>query len=94
VLTYVGIVEPGTQTPDFPMGPLELLEAGTEHHLGLIQGWFQDCDNNHVCRPSKSKQCSTLLIRLIDVGIDGDDSVRLHEVRPDDTGDWIALSYQ
>lgn len=80
----------------------ELPEAGTDLRFALIQGWLDDCDTMHlkpVCRPHDDTKLMEnteirLPTRLIYIGSDGDEFVRLMETRPGDSGDWIALSYR
>jgi len=68
----------------------------------VIRAWLDDCDTTHstpVCKPPKNAMlranaCVRPPTRLINVGRDGDDVVKLQEVPNGDTGDWIALSYR
>lgn len=102
VLTHIGNIGPMSRAPGIQIGLSEFPEAGTDRHLGLVRGWLNDCDINHLepmCRPAKysstiTQQRTVLPTRLIDVGNDGGDTVKLQETRPGDTGDWIALSYR
>jgi hypothetical protein len=95
-------VDAGSRAQDLQIGFAELPEAGTDLHLGLIQGWLDDCDSKHfdpICKPPRNSSItgtsnSRLPTRLIYVGYDGDDTVRLQDMRSEDAGDWIALSYR
>jgi hypothetical protein len=64
-------------------------------HFEIIRQWLQLCDdkNQHsMCKPADQKpRC--LPTRLIDVGGEGEEHVRLWETGPKDTADYIALSH-
>jgi hypothetical protein len=99
VLTYNAGTGSVSRLSSIQIGLPELPEAGTKKHLDVLRAWTQNCDSKHVCRSSEysatnSQQRKILPTRLIDVGKDGDNTVKLHEVRSGDTGDWIALSYR
>lgn len=102
VLTNVGGAAPANKAHDIQIGFDELPEAGKDMHLRLVRGWLDDCDSKHfepICKPSKDSTMTTnpnmrLPTRLIFVGSDGDETVKLQETRTGDTGDWIALSYR
>jgi hypothetical protein len=85
---------------DFQVGFIELPEAGNATHLGVLQHWLSDCDNNHTCQPSQlASETSHVSVkrlptRLIDVGAASDSKVHLWETAPGDTGEWIALSHK
>ena len=70
-----------------------------------MRQWLQTCDTKHrefACHLSKrdnsteseSERRKRLPTRLIAVGADGDDTVRLLQTAHSDTGEWIALSHQ
>jgi hypothetical protein len=65
-------------------------------HLHIIKQWLTDCDTEHQkCTPERHGSTDRPLpTRLIDVGRTGDPTVRLLETRPEDAGEWIALSHQ
>jgi hypothetical protein len=102
VLTAITGIDTGGRALDVQIGLPELPEAGTELHFGLIRGWLHDCDTAHstpTCKPSKDTRLtattsSRLPTRLIHVGRNGEDIVKLQKMRAEDTGDWIALSYR
>ncbi|CAO2649036.1 Nn.00g099850.m01.CDS01 [Neocucurbitaria sp. VM-36] len=85
---------------DFQIGFIELPEAGSATHLGVLQHWLSDCDTHHTCRPVKRADGAShgpmtrLPTRLIDVGKATDSMVHLWETAPEDTGEWIALSHK
>lgn len=86
---------------DLQIGFAELPEAGSPTHLELIRRWLANCDNRApTCKPAKFGGQSSadapvrLPTRLIDVGNVGENTVRLWETGPNDTGEWIALSHK
>ncbi len=66
--------------------------ASSTTHFDIIRQWLQDCDTHPLCRVSHQQE-ACLPTRLIDVGVGGDDTVRLWEPKPDDTAEYIALSH-
>ncbi len=59
----------------------------------LAKGWMEDCRRDHpeTCRRNTEVALPT---RLIDVsGRDSDPDIRLHISRPDEVGEYMALSY-
>ena len=102
MLTAITELDTGGRAQNIQIGIPKLPEAGTDLHFGLIRGWLDDCDNTHfapVCKPLKditppANASIRLPTRLIYVGSDGDGVVKLQEMRSEDTGDWIALSYR
>lgn len=102
MLTAITGIDTGSRALDVQIGLPELPEAGTDLHFGLIRGWIHDCDTTHstpTCKPSKDTQLTVnisprLPTRLIHVGRNDEDVVKLQEMRAEDTGDWIALSYR
>jgi hypothetical protein len=84
-------------TSEFQMGFVGLPDAGGSTHLEVIKYWLSDCDRNHACKPLKHAidgVKARLPTRLLDVGQDGDDTVRLWATTPKDSGEWIALSHR
>lgn len=87
-------------TNDYQIGFVELPIAGDSTHLGVIQGWIDECDNTHTCKPPGYVTDGTtsspirLPTRLLDVGSVGADKVHLWETGDEDTGEWIALSHK
>lgn len=88
---------------DVQIGFAELPEAHSNTRVEVIRRWLDDCDEKHresTCKPAKRGDQSNntasgrLPTRLIDVGNVGDQTVRLWETSPEDTGEWIALSHQ
>ncbi|KAI4961385.1 hypothetical protein J4E86_000413 [Alternaria arbusti] len=80
---------------DAQMGFFQLPEAGSTAHLGVLQHWLNDCDGHHQCSPPKVAANGAKLrlpTRLIDVGTDDDDLVRLWETKPSDgpQGDFMT----
>jgi hypothetical protein len=101
VLTDVADIDPESRALNIQIGLVDLPEAGKNLHFGLIRGWLDDCDSKHskpTCKPFKdlsvTNNSTRLPTRLIDVGNNGDDLVRLQEMRTGDTDGWIALSYR
>jgi len=88
------------EAKDIQIGFAELPEAGSAAHLEIIRRWLDDCDHRaSTCKRPKLGQptrdaSAKLPKRLIDVGSYSDDTVRLWETMPQDTGEWIALSHQ
>lgn len=84
------------------IGLPELPEAGNDLHFRVLRAWLDDCDDQHfkpTCRPTRSSSMTGDLswkmpTRLIDVGHVGDNTVRLRATQPEDTGNWVALSYR
>ncbi|KAF2234694.1 hypothetical protein EV356DRAFT_514837 [Viridothelium virens] len=95
-------------TADLQIGFAELPKAGSPTHLEVVRKWLHDCDHHHctsTCKPTQrenrlaSGTSTQLPTRLIDVGIDGDHTVRLWETNSQDfvtqdTGGWISLSHR
>ncbi|KAI8933247.1 hypothetical protein NX059_009878 [Plenodomus lindquistii] len=87
------------------VGFVELPKAGKETHLAVIRYWLRDCDANHDCFWGPYSQFGNISVqrlpsRLIEVGHDGDESVRLVETYGrlrrewlQDSGQWVALSH-
>jgi len=102
VLIVITNLDTGHRAPDIQIGISELPEAGTDRHFALIRGWLDDCDTMHfkpVCMPHNDTKLTENTeirrpTRLIYIGSDGDDFVRLKETQPGDSSDWIALSYR
>ena len=96
-------LDPHSIVNDIQTGFDALPEAGTALHLELLRGWLEHFDNEHwkdpKCKPSRFKKSAAGSIikpptRLIDVGTAADRTVKLQEMKDDEGGDWIALSYQ
>ena len=82
---------------DYQIGFVNVPAAGGVTHLEVIKSWLHDCDTDakHTCNSWRAKGDSRRLpTRLIDVGIEGDATVRLRETMPGDVGEWIALSHK
>lgn len=87
---------------DYQIGFVDVPDAGGVTHLEVMRSWLNDCDNDtkHSCKPSgrasggSGKSMMRLPTRLIDVGKEGDATVRLWETKSDDVGEWIALSHK
>lgn len=101
VLTVVAHIEAESRANEVQIGFAELPKVGKELHMAILRGWLDDCDDNHddSCRPPKDGSTPTkrpirLPTRLISVGVEGDPTVKLQTMHPDDEGDWIALSYR
>lgn len=107
-VTEVTDLDSGSRAPDLDVQIkfAELPQTDRELHLGILRGWLYDCDSTHsepTCKPSElyqqgpsvtGKPSTQLPTRLIDVGRDGDEIVKLKEIRTQGTGDWLALSYR
>lgn len=85
-------------TTDYQIGTVEVSEAGSPAHLGIVQYWLRDCDKRHK---EPLVQCgnnspSELPTRLLDVGSDNCSIIYLREQKglSKDEGQWIALSHQ
>jgi len=102
VLTVITGIDTRTRALDVQIGLPELSEAGTDLHFGLIRGWLHDCDTTHfepMCKSSTDTRLTLnasprLPTRLIHVGRNGEDVVKLQKTRTETKGDWIALSYR
>ncbi|KAF2828834.1 HET-domain-containing protein [Ophiobolus disseminans] len=100
VLTLLRNNGPDSRAHGIQIGYHKLPDVGSDLHFGLIQEWLNDCDSTHVeCKAStRTKQTRSadvrLPTRLICVGNDEDEFVRLQETRSGDEGHWIALSYR
>ncbi|KAF4456333.1 HET-domain-containing protein [Fusarium austroafricanum] len=81
--------------PDFP-------SAGRSAYLEIIRQWLKACDNSHKsCAREQSRNSSSSLgankklpTRVIDVGLNGDRSVKLLKTTSNHKGEWVALSHQ
>jgi hypothetical protein len=64
-------------------------------HFSILRHWLKNCDDRHQaygCQPGANQFVPT---RLIDVGRDGSDSVRLYETHPGDLSlKYLALSHR
>lgn len=88
---------------DIQIGFGKLPKLGSQTQWNIIRKWLDLCDNKHkdsTCPPvsrerdvdgAAPKQLPT---RLIDVGNEGDDIIRLWEPGRGEKAEWIALSYQ
>lgn len=90
------IVIPDLKTRnEYQIGLPRLPTAGSEPHFEILRQWLQQCDDATLhpnCNVAKSSKV-ILPSRLIDVGLDGDDCVKLWEPILEETGDYIALSH-
>jgi len=71
----------------------QLSRAGSDSHFEILRQWLKNCDENHQrpkCQPHKTAFMPT---RLIDVGRDGSETIRLHETQPTDSFKYVALSH-
>ncbi|KAH6618463.1 hypothetical protein C7974DRAFT_474313 [Boeremia exigua] len=89
--------------PDIQTGFSELPNPGTLLHLELLKSWLDHCDSEHWknprCKPSRFKRSAAgsvlqLPTRLIAVGTNTENTVKLQEMEGLDVGDWVALSYR
>ncbi|KAL1868946.1 hypothetical protein Daus18300_005782 [Diaporthe australafricana] len=85
---------------DFQIGLPDLSVAGSAAHFEVVRQWLHECDNKHHHERSAPTDYSTdedtlLPTRLLDVGISdsADDTIRLWETEPSDTGLYVALSH-
>ncbi|KAF4633372.1 hypothetical protein G7Y89_g4749 [Cudoniella acicularis] len=94
VLSICRNLDPKAQ-PSIQIGLPKLPEAGSETHFGIIRQWLQLCDDKvaHPKCKATSTSTSCLPTRLIDVGKEGEDIVRLWVTSPEDTAEYIALSH-
>lgn len=72
------------------LGLATLPEAGSDMHLSIIRHWVESCDKSHTCRATNEFELPT---RVLDVGMDGDDQVRLRSTEPGERGHWITLTH-
>jgi hypothetical protein len=89
---------------DIQIGYPSLPEANSETYFEIIRQWLEHCDSGHKCRPTpsisnqqssvRSLPLTRLPTRVISVGKSETDRVYLVETRPEDSGEWIALSHQ
>ncbi|XP_014559825.1 hypothetical protein COCVIDRAFT_90891 [Bipolaris victoriae FI3] len=92
--------DPRQQLPpstDVQVGFVALPDAGSAVHLQVVKNWLDYCDQNHSCAPSlqsRTNMISRLPTRLLDVGVDGDNMIRLWVTGAEDTGEWVALSHR
>lgn len=71
----------------------QLSEARSDTHFKILRQWLKNCDGNHQklkCQPSKTNFLPT---RLIDVGQNGSEIVRLYETQATDSLKYLALSH-
>lgn len=79
-----------------------LPDPGSALHFSIVRGWIEDCELKHTypaCRPLAEpsrlgSQRKAIPTRLIDVGNNRENFVKLREMGPEDFGEWIALSYR
>lgn len=79
------------------IGFAQLPPAGCSTHLGVVRHWLKECDEGHrKCKSSgRTIDGGTCLpTRLLDVGLANEDTVQLWETKPENTGEWLALSHQ
>ncbi|KAG9496374.1 hypothetical protein J7337_012962 [Fusarium musae] len=74
--------------------------AGSTAYLDIIRQWLLTCDDSHsMCRRDSNNFGSSgtskrLPTRVIAVGKDGNEKVRLIETDSSNEGEWVALSHQ
>jgi hypothetical protein len=86
---------------DIQVGLPTLANPGSPTHYEVMRQWLEDCDSKHrhdepqirSAAFSRSHDATTLPTRLLVVGRDEDDTVRLWEPQPGDTGSYTALSH-
>jgi hypothetical protein len=95
-----------TSAFDIQIGFSELPEVGSPLHFGLLRAWLDICNDGHsepMCKPPRPgtrapSQSSRLIFRmptrLIDVGYEDGDVIRLLETKNQNSCDWVALSYR
>ncbi|KAF4336070.1 het-domain protein [Fusarium beomiforme] len=75
---------------------------GSPAYLDIIRKWLHACDSKHeicardlnITNSSSSRGAKRLPTRVIAVGSEGDDKVRLIETNSTSKGAWVALSHQ
>ncbi|CAH0051050.1 unnamed protein product, partial [Clonostachys solani] len=79
---------------DIQIGFAHLPQPGSDASFEIIRQWLRCCDTSHEGKcPPTAKRDSVMPTRVIDVGTEGDHSVRLFETQGA-RGKWIALSHQ
>jgi hypothetical protein len=92
--------DPRDESPpstDLQVGFVNLPDAGSIVHQEVVKHWLTDCDQNHKCAPPPHTSNGAkvrLPTRLLDVGLDGDETIRLWATAPKDSGEWVALSHK
>lgn len=69
------------------------------HRLGpvyydMLSAWLRECDRKHHCPRSRFSINPLLPTRVIDVGTNGKDVLRLVRTRPQQRGQYVALSHR
>jgi len=82
-----------TGTTRIQIGFSQLPEARSESHFKIIRQWLKNCDENHQAYKCHASNSTFLPTRLIDVGCNGSDSVRLYETQVTDSIRYLALSH-
>ena len=70
----------------------QLPRAGSDAQFKILRQWLKNCDETHQ-RLNCYAKTAFLPTRLIDVGVDFSESVRLYETQPTDSFKYVALSH-
>jgi hypothetical protein len=94
-LTISGAEIEAIAQPDVQIGLPRLPTAGSPTHFEIIRQWLQLCDDKdkHPLCNASNRRPKRLPTRLIDVGGEGEEYVRLWETGPSDIAEYIALSH-
>jgi hypothetical protein len=76
---------------DIQIGFPKLPEAESSIRFELFREWLRVCDENH--HECDLKHVTELPTRVVDVGRLDNSKLHLHVFKPDDRGDYIALSH-
>jgi hypothetical protein len=70
----------------------QLPKAGSDEHFRILRYWLHNCDETHQTLKCHL-QTTFLPTRLIDVGLDSSEAIRLYETQPTDAFKYLALSH-
>ncbi|KAI0146112.1 hypothetical protein GGR57DRAFT_506630 [Xylariaceae sp. FL1272] len=79
-----------------PYGLPALPRPGTTAHFDIMRQWLRLCDNKDKhpsCHSHNRGSKGNMPTRVLDVGLDGDDMIRLYEPSADEGEEYIALSH-
>ncbi|KAK8094956.1 hypothetical protein PG997_001641 [Apiospora hydei] len=104
-LLYSEEAQFGSRTPpgetkripkDFQIGMPALADAGSSSHFAIIQSWLDSCTKSHAdCATPIVRQRSGICVpsRLLDIGSDGDPTIKLLDISSTTWLRYIALSH-
>ncbi|KAK4212295.1 Serine/threonine-protein kinase par-4 [Rhypophila decipiens] len=99
VLSIFRGLESSPELDQVQIGLPRLPDPGSRTHFEILRQWLQACNDKALhpsCQPEwvlNSSSRPSMPTRVIDVGREGDETVRLWEPGTEDKQDYIALSY-